>query len=207
MAFWIVFYNMDKAIHCIEQIKEKTSSIFRKKTGYPFFTFLQMDLHRFWFCPQWNEVLMLENPRHHLENKKIAEFSQQTFELLHGSYHTLWSEIYHYIPWASENIKYSSCSSVKIQLEMHINIHDGLTPNCEWALLQAEGSEDLAQLLAPKGTQAETCHRCTGIVLPVYLSCWFIFSPLAYLSNMPVSWEDPIMFPGLLAEQVFCRGS
>lgn len=131
-------------------------------------------------------------------------FSADTSDPLHARYCTLWNERYYYIPWTSEHSKYSNTSNTKSRLEMHINIRGGLTPNWEQGGGKWKPGSDLASQGHPSW---DLCHECTDIVLPVYLPWCFIFSPLAYLTNVPPSWQDRIMFAGLLAEQVFYRDS
>lgn len=114
---------------------------FQQETSCPFFTLWKMGLHQFHFCPWWNEALMLEDPvtSSGKQDDCGSIFSADTSDPLQARYCSLWNEKYYYIPRTSENSKYSNTSNTKSQLEMHINICGGLTPNWEQGIAAGWG--------------------------------------------------------------------
>lgn len=159
----LLYHVQSNPLRWINQ--SKTSSIFRKKRGVLFLTFLKMDLHRFCFCPQWKEALVLEGPMTSSRKQKDCSsiFSADLFD-----------------PWTSGNYQRSNTFNMKSQLEMQMDICGALTPNSEWGTDAGGGKWRSGSPLTSQGyTSWDLYGTCTGIILPACLLGWFIFSPLS----------------------------
>lgn len=157
---------MYEVIHCVEQIKAKTLQ-FSGRNRLSFFHLLENGLKPILFL---SSVKWSTHAGRAHDTFWKTERSQKHFLSRHirPPHCTLWSERYHYIPRMSENSKYSNTSNTKSPLEMHINIHGGLTQNCEWGTAAGWGKCRPDSAVAPQGHPSwDLCGSCTGFVLPV----------------------------------------